>query len=538
MDYWKSRPNEEVAHELQRLGIRKEQAKEEEILDLMVEEIAKLNRKHSSRSRSVEEKRKRRPAATFAWTDFIVAAVKQVPNDPPTKEYNTFSGVAYAPDAPRTETNYPSALPPRVVGNGNGMSQEELARRVMSGAGDLTDIYDDSPDGIQRSPDGINRGYSSRGWQGGTQTAPQRTEAPGRFGHYKDPALSSEVKTSEESAEIVWQEPTSVGKPYTSVIPIKEKKEEKKNQAEGSLVGCTTKSIPDHLSELAACVIHMSLKGKARGKKPSASFILDTSRTHGSRALRASKKLFTGAHPLGDTKVAPAAPVTMANSFLQGSVSVDGVFDASFLSQFDLDINFKKKSASFFEPGTLLRHNPVVEDGRAVDLPLAGNGRLINGAVTVRARLRKQPGYTPEGLKQIDGDYEEVLAVLSTRHAKSLISPKAAALFMQEQSESPEKEGVLELVGAMGGGKVGSYPSSIDAVHAEIELATDTTTIRGNKQKIEVMDRLETEALREFERANQQIPDIIIGLDFLAGPENANRISISWAHERIRFSTP
>lgn len=200
----------------------------------MVEEITKLNHKHSSRSRSLEEKQKKRPAATFAWNDFIVAAVKQIPKNPP--KQNAFSKLAYAPDAPQTETNYPSALPPRVVGNGMSQVnqtdvenkilreskyvQEELARRVMSGgASDMTDIYDDSPDGI-------HRGFSSqRDWYGGREREnTRRNEAPGRFGHYRDSAFPEESAEALATSIMDTVSHTEATKPYTSVIPMKEEK--------------------------------------------------------------------------------------------------------------------------------------------------------------------------------------------------------------------------------------------------------------------------------------------------------------------------
>jgi len=85
-------------------------------------------------------------------------------------------------------------------------------------------------------------------------------------------------------------------------------------------------------------------------------------------------------------------------------------------------------------------------------------------------------------------------------------------------------------------------PNSIVAV---VEFASDFSKIKTEKGKtLEVMPAAEEAyTLADFFSAANAggrpiVPDVILGLDILAGADSANRLSISWAHERIRICMP
>eukprot|EP00471_Norrisiella_sphaerica_P002438 CAMPEP_0184480218 /NCGR_PEP_ID=MMETSP0113_2-20130426/1697_1 /TAXON_ID=91329 /ORGANISM="Norrisiella sphaerica, Strain BC52" /LENGTH=561 /DNA_ID=CAMNT_0026858543 /DNA_START=254 /DNA_END=1939 /DNA_ORIENTATION=- len=558
MEYWRRRPSEEIDEELRRLKLSKDEVSHQETLNRLVEEITRLTRKYSSRSSSLEEKTKTRPAATLKWNDFIVRTDGKV--DRSKRKDKIYPMNAFAPETPPTKPKHekPSSTttPPSSV-VGNGMSPEELRRRVMGGgATEMADMLDRSRP---------NTAYSATTEaEGDTQTT-TTGEPAGRFGRYRDSAIPENLASAADYPvdEDGWIPSYVLGAPLrtsavSSQMPALESeylrqkeaiaRRSEKWTAKAGFVAETSimcgPDMPDNLFEASACVIRIPLKKTKGGdenaeeekitdlKTEAATFALDTGRTQKFRTLCGAKKLFKGGHPLGDAAVTPAC----ADSFgpVMKGIHIDGVFDATFLSQYDLDIDFKKNTASFFEAGSLLRHNPSIEGGQLIDLPLSDRSILT----TVSAKLRKDPTLTPEGLMQIRGDEVDALAVVSTAHFKSFVTPDFAARFTAPPSRSFEL--MMETLGAVGGGPAGSKPNSCDAIDAAVEFATDSGMMEHGRQRIEVMDRDEIETLKEYARRRHdgRMPDMIIGLDLLAGPENSNRLSISWAHERIRISVP
>jgi len=401
-----------------------------------------------------------------------------------------------------------------------------------------------------------DQGFSSqRDW---SKDGKQSDEAPGRFGHYSDSAFPTGTGTTSgpKYTEEGWLPSYVVGTPikvttikFESEILKEKEKEQRRLEswsakdgfvAEAQLVACPPE-IPDDFHDLAACVIKMALR-KNKPLEKEASFILDTGRKHNVRTLVASKKLFHGGHPFGDAAVTPASPDAIAPLLDDDSIDnlaqlpVDGILDSEFLSQYDLDIDFKKNTANFFEPGSLLRHNPSIEGGVLVDLPLEFAAR----PAIIKTFLRKDPRVTPEGLMQLHGDLEEAFAVVSTSHLKTVVSPDFAARFTKCIADDMEDVDQQVALGAMGGGGVGSQPNSCDAIYAQLEFSSESGEIQTERRRFAVMDRMDIETIKEFAKVTEEgrMPDMILGLDVLAGPKKSGRVSISWAHKRLRISVP
>jgi len=95
-------------------------------------------------------------------------------------------------------------------------------------------------------------------------------------------------------------------------------------------------------------------------------------------------------------------------------------------------------------------------------------------------------------------------------------------------------------LGAMGGGGVGSQPNSCDAIYAQLEFSSESGEIQTERRRFAVMDRMDIETIKEFAKVTEEgrMPDMILGLDVLAGPKKSGRVSISWAHKRLRISVP
>mmetsp|Transcript_2207 Transcript_2207/g.4215 ORF Transcript_2207/g.4215 Transcript_2207/m.4215 type:complete len:395 (+) Transcript_2207:83-1267(+) len=376
--------------------------------------------KYSSRSKIKEEAES--PDAIFAWKDFIRISSLEKAKAAAKKENPFTKLLAIAPDAPDTlPPDHPPASPPppRVVGN--GMSAEELRRRVMGGG--TTEVEDLVDRGASS-----DRGFSStRSFQ--SQQAAQETqekekeedilqEAQGRFGRYREPAMPREEQMSILSDYGVrvdqegWLPSFVMGAPL--MVDLEDEVEENETPetketmwrkkkgfvAQGDLFNCDGELDADAKS----CMLEMDLGEGRKG-----SFMIDTASKDFTDRIR-NRKL--------QALAAGAKPVPV----LESGITVDGVLDSNFLSQYDLDIDFSRQAAAFFQPGSLLRHNPSIQCGQQIDLPLENS----NGPLTVRARLRRNP---EPGVFQTEEDFQEIVAVVSTRHPKSLITPKAAARF-------------------------------------------------------------------------------------------------------------
>jgi len=94
----------------------------------------------------------------------------------------------------------------------------------------------------------------------------------------------------------------------------------------------------------------------------------------------------------------------------------------------------------------------------------------------------------------------------------------------------------------LSGGASDEEPNSIVAV---VEFASAFSKIKTERGKtLEVMPAAEEAyTLADFisvanAGGSPIVPDVILGLDILAGADSANRLSISWAHERIRICMP
>jgi len=491
----------------------------------LVDEITVLATKYSSRSKIKEEAEF--PAATFAWQDFMLIANPEISKRQllSSKKDNPFLRLAVAPDAPRpVPKDHPSGtpLPPRVVGN--GMSADELRRRVMGGH---TTGYEDV---VQRDSQADRTFSSNRDVKEETRVEetrveePRVEETPTRFGRYSEAAMPVEavksvtmisdygVRVDQEG----WLPSFVLGAPL--MVDIDTEREESMTNTEpkkmwGRKKGYVAQGPLSHCDgdvEDKCCMIEMDLGDGRKGN-----FMIDTA------SHDVTKRSLVSPKP---------API------LEGGVSVDGVLDSKFLSQYDLDIDFSRNAAAFFQPGSLLRHNPSIQCGQQIDLPLENS----DGPLTVKARLRRDP---EPGVFQTEEDFQEIIAVVSTRHSKSLITPSAAAKFKKAPFFNDNlgydyRIDVGDSVGLSGGSSI-SNPSSIVAV---VEFASEVSKLKTNGGKtLEVMPAAEEAyTLADFMSATGRnvMPDVILGLDILAGPHSQNRVSISWAHERIRICTP
>jgi len=525
--YWSKRPRDEIETELNRLGIEKDRQSTEELLEVLVLKVSEMTEKYSCRSSAPEEQAKARPAATFRWQDFVTRSSK-VSVLPPT--FSERLRESMAPDAPDRNFDDPVEFPPAPRTIGSGMTNEELRRRVMGGGeSDVKEILEKGSRG--------DTGFSSqRDW---VKEEEETTldEEPGRFGRYADAAMP---KTSISEMQDGWLKSFLLGnnlhiEEYTSQSEESEEEEEAVAEPEpqdhwGEKPGFVAmadllcdESLDDDENRVP-CIVQMML-GEAQTQQRSGNFVLDTSQDFG--CPEANEKLHAGGRPLGDVAVSP--------SLLEGGITIDGILDASFLSKYDLDIDFGNKTVSFFEPGTVLRHNPS-KGGEQVDLPLKRNGvGCETGAVTVKARIHQH--LDNENWWETQEDiFQDVIAVVSTRHSKSVITPRCAAKFGACPIEAGTPSGTT---GVYGGGNSGSSPSIsfCDGIVGVVEFSSESSTLKTPDKKLDVV--LGTDStLKHLEEVAGGSPDIILGLDVLAGPTQSNRVTISWTHETIRISVP
>eukprot|EP00469_Lotharella_globosa_P001312 CAMPEP_0167799114 /NCGR_PEP_ID=MMETSP0111_2-20121227/16777_1 /TAXON_ID=91324 /ORGANISM="Lotharella globosa, Strain CCCM811" /LENGTH=313 /DNA_ID=CAMNT_0007693789 /DNA_START=30 /DNA_END=968 /DNA_ORIENTATION=- len=213
--------------------------------------------------------------------------------------------------------------------------------------------------------------------------------------------------------------------------------------------------------------------------------------------------------PLGEFK-----PFVTADRFLPLEMpEVMGIIGLDFLSNFDVDFNFKEGTMQLFRQGMLLRHNPSIPGGSQVDVGVRLNPR---GALETEVQLFQDNKEGPI-----------IPAVIDTGLSYTMLNWAAANLIGADKAG----KGGVRLGHAFAAGSDGK-PTPLAEVPAGVRFPSAIRPLQVSQRVLTIGD---DEVFDNVGYTDQ--PAVVLGLDVLADSPWANRMVFSLALERMRLCT-
>jgi len=196
---------------------------------------------------------------------------------------------------------------------------------------------------------------------------------------------------------------------------------------------------------------------------------------------------------------------------------VIGILGLDFLAQYDVDLDFYERKFSLFNPGMLLRHNPTIPGGRQVDMEV---GIGPKGMLFSEVKLFQNSTEGPP-----------IPAVIDTALPYTICNWPAAKLL----GASEDGSGGVKTARAIMAGSDGK-PVALSEAPIGVRFQSEAPA----PQPVQVSQRVLTVGdIDIFDDIGlKESPVIRLGMDVLADSPWVNRISLSFALQRMRVCVP